>query len=414
MRRNAEAVPEIARLEEVFYDAEGFDAWLEDTADGIASLSLSSFGVKEADLREICNLAFTPGHMIIAGGTIVSSLMSEKMIRRFGTGIVTVGSVTLTALALFGFSISHSFAAICLWSIPYGLGAGSVDAALNNFVAVHYQSRHMNWLHSFWGIGATLGPSIMGLCLTHGLNWTGGYRAVGIFQTVLVALLIFSLPLWKKQQVRPLAQMKMTGSRGIRGALALPGARQTLIAFFCYCSLETTAGLWASSYMATNRGIDAETAATMASLFYLGITGGRLLSGFVAAKLDDRRMVRFGLAFTLLGVLLILLPLSNMTLFAGLVTLGLGCAPIYPALLHETPENFGQEQSQTLMGMQMATAYTGSTLMPMVFGLIAQSIGIVLYPVYLMLFLVGMAAATESATRVFNARQKIRAEEPRT
>jgi len=352
--------------------------------------------------------------MIIAGGTIVSSLMSEKMIRRFGTGIVTVGSVTLTALALFGFSISHSFAAICLWSIPYGLGAGSVDAALNNFVAVHYQSRHMNWLHSFWGIGATLGPSIMGLCLTHGLNWTGGYRAVGIFQTVLVALLIFSLPLWKKQQVRPLAQMKMTGSRGIRGALALPGARQTLIAFFCYCSLETTAGLWASSYMATNRGIDAETAATMASLFYLGITGGRLLSGFVAAKLDDRRMVRFGLAFTLLGVLLILLPLSNMTLFAGLVTLGLGCAPIYPALLHETPENFGQEQSQTLMGMQMATAYTGSTLMPMVFGLIAQSIGIVLYPVYLMLFLVGMAAATESATRVFNARQKIRAEEPRT
>ena len=352
--------------------------------------------------------------MIIAGGTILSSLMSEKMIRRFGTGVVTVGSVSLTALALFGFSISGSFAAVCLWSIPYGLGAGSVDAALNNFVAVHYQSRHMNWLHSFWGIGATLGPYVMGLCLTHGLNWTGGYRVVGIFQTVLVAFLLFSLPLWKKQQVRPLAQMKMTGSIGIRGALALPGAWQTLTAFFCYCSLETTAGLWASSYMVTNRGIGAETAAAMASLFYLGITGGRLISGFIAAKLDDRRMVRLGLTFTLLGVALMLLPLGNATLFAGLVTLGLGCAPIYPALLHETPENFGQEQSQTLMGMQMATAYTGSTLMPMVFGLIAQSNGIALYPVYLMLFLVGMIVTTESATRAFITRQKIRAEEQRT
>lgn len=350
--------------------------------------------------------------MIIAGGTILSSLMSEKMIRRFGTGIVTVGSVTLTALALLGFSLSKSFAAICLWSIPYGLGAGSVDAALNNFVAVHYQSRHMNWLHSFWGIGATLGPYVMGLCLTHGLNWTGGYRVVGIFQTVLVAFLLFSLPLWKKQQVRPFTQAKMTGSLGIRGALALPGARQTLIAFFCYCSLETTAGLWASSYMVTNRGIGTETAAAMASLFYLGITGGRLISGFIAAKLDDRRMVRLGLAFTMLGVVLMLLPLGNAALFAGLVTLGLGCAPIYPALLHETPESFGQEQSQTLMGMQMATAYTGSTLMPMVFGLIAQSIGIALYPVYLMLFLAGMVVATESATRIFAARRKAKMAEP--
>jgi fucose permease len=342
--------------------------------------------------------------MLIAGGTIVSSLLSVKLIRRLGTGLVTAVSVAATALALFGFSFSHSYVAICLWSIPYGLGAGSVDAALNNFVALHYQSRHMNWLHCFWGVGASLGPYIMGQCLAHQLNWNDGYRVIGYIQTALVALLVFSLPLWKRKQEQPITQMKLTGSGGMRGALKLPGAAQTLTAFFCYCALESTTGLWASSYMVTSRGIDAQTAAMMASLFYLGITGGRFLSGWISVKLNDRYMVRIGIAFTALGIGLMLMPFGNTVLYTGLVVLGLGCAPIYPSLLHETPENFGQAQSQTLMGMQMASAYTGSTIMPMVFGLIAQAVSLALLPLYLLVFLTLMLVMSERATRIFASR----------
>ena len=343
--------------------------------------------------------------MLIAGGTILSSLFSNRFIRRFGTGMVTAVSVAMTALALFGFSVSHSFALLCLWAIPYGLGAGSVDAALNNFVALHYQSRHMSWLHCFWGVGATLGPYVMGMCLMGGLHWNAGYQAIGIVQTVLVAFLIFSLPLWKRKTERPMAAAHTHGSQGMLQALKLPGAAPTLLAFFCYCAMETTAGLWASSYMVVKRGVDAGTAASMASLFYLGITGGRFVSGFLSSKWNDRQLVRLGLGLTALGQLLLILPLGNSALFAGLVLIGLGCAPIYPSLLHETPENFGPEQSQMLMGLQMATAYTGSTLMPMVFGLLAQWISVGLYPLYLMVFLVGMLVMTERATRVFASRE---------
>ena len=343
--------------------------------------------------------------MMIAGGTILSSLFSNRFIRRFGTGMVTAVSVAMTALALFGFSISHSFALLCLWAIPYGLGAGSVDAALNNFVALHYQSRHMSWLHCFWGVGATLGPYVMGMCLMGGLHWNAGYQAIGIVQTVLVAFLIFSLPLWKRKTERPMAVTHTHGGQGMLQALTLPGAAPTLLAFFCYCAMETTAGLWASSYMVVKRGVDAGTAASMASLFYLGITGGRFVSGFLSSKWNDRQLVRLGLGLTALGQLLLILPLGNSALFAGLVLIGLGCAPIYPSLLHETPENFGPEQSQMLMGLQMATAYTGSTLMPMVFGLLAQWISVGLYPLYLMVFLVGMLVMTERATRVFASRE---------
>jgi len=342
--------------------------------------------------------------IIVSGGTIVSSLMSEKLIRRLGTGVVTTASVATTALALFGFSFSHSFWALCLWGVPYGLGAGSVDAALNNFVALHYRSRHMNWLHCFWGVGASLGPYVMGLCLTGGLPWNNGYQTIGIVQVALVACLFVSLPLWKREGTPGAAQPRQGEALGIRAAFRLPGAGQTLTAFFCYCGLETTAGLWASSYMVLNRGIPAETAATMASLFYLGITGGRFLSGFAAIRLDDRRMVRIGLLFTALGIGLIFLPLGNAPLFAGLALVGLGCAPIYPSLLHETPVNFGRERSQMLMGIQMACAYTGSTLMPPLFGLIAQNATIALYPAYLLIFLALMTVMTERANRVFDAR----------
>lgn len=337
--------------------------------------------------------------MIIAGGTIISSLFSDKIIRKLGTGRVTAISVAMTAIALFGFSISTQFWMLCLWSIPYGLGAGSVDTALNNFVALHYKARHMSWLHCFWGIGATVGPYIMGACLTRGSTWNWGYRIISILQISLTAILIFSLPLWKKTSRE--SEEKEAGGRSLkmRELLRLPGAKAVLTAFFCYCALEATAGLWGASYMVMNRGISAETAAKWASLFYLGITAGRFICGFVTMKLSDKNMIRIGQAIAAAGILLFLIPAADSLLFFGFILIGMGCAPIYPCLLHETPQNFGAGQSQAIMGMQMACAYVGSTFMPPLFGLIAEHIDIRFYPLYLILFVVLMVFMVEKLNR---------------
>lgn len=337
--------------------------------------------------------------MIIAGGTICSSLLSDRLTRKLGAGKVTLFSVAMTALALLGFSWSHSFWQLCLWGIPYGLGAGSVDAALNNFVALHYRSRHMSWLHCFWGIGATAGPYVMGLCLTCGLAWNSGYLAIGLLQTALVVLLALSLPLWK-QKTRPHAGKNPEHSGiGIRSAGRLPGAKAILTAFFCYCALETTAGLWASSYLALYKGIHVETAAAWAALFYLGITAGRFACGFVTDRLGNKRMIRCGQGAALLGTVLLLLPFGEAVTLSGLILVGVGCAPVFPCLLHETPSNFGKENSQAIMGMQMAAAYVGSTFMPPVFGVIAGHLGLRFYPFYLMLFVVLMFLMVERMNR---------------
>lgn len=349
--------------------------------------------------------------MLIAGGTIVSSLLSVRVIRRFGTGVVTAASVGMTAVALLGFSVSRSFWHLCLWAIPYGLGAGSVDAALNNFVALHYKSRHMNWLHCFWGVGAAAGPFIMGMCLAGGLKWNSGYLSIGLIQAALVACLIFSIPLWKGGQPADRRVEESHAHYGMMEILRMPGAKPLLLAFFCYCAVEVTAGLWASSYLVLFKGRTPEAAAKMASLIYLGITGGRFLSGFVSGKLGDRNMVRLGEAVALAGLACLLLPLGDLSLYAGLTLLGLGCAPIFPSLLHATPENFGADRSQTIMGMQMAAAYTGSTLMPPVFGFLAARTGLWLYPAYLMIFGVGMAFLTERANRLCARNRPTRAGE---
>lgn len=343
--------------------------------------------------------------MIIAGGTIVSSLFSDRLIRRLGTGVVTVISVAMTAIALMGFSYSHSFLLLCLWSIPYGLGAGSVDAALNNFVALHYKSKHMSWLHCFWGIGATAGPYIMGLCLTGGLPWNSGYQTIGIIQIVLVVCLLLSLPVWKLKEASSENAESGQSSISLKETVKLPGAKPILVAFFCYCALEATTGLWASSYLVLYKGLSTQTAAKWASLFYLGITAGRFISGFITDKLGDKNMVRLGQAIALLGVVMLLIPngmLSGGTALTlpGLVAIGLGCAPIYPCLLHETPVNFGARNSQAIMGMQMACAYVGSTFMPPVFGLLAEHVNVALYPVYLIFFVILMFAMVEKMNRL--------------
>lgn len=335
--------------------------------------------------------------MLIAGCTVISSLLSSRLIKKLGTGVVTFISVLVTAIALFGFSFSSHFYQLCLWAIPYGLGAGSVDAGLNNFVALHYKSRHMSWLHCFWGLGAMTGPYIMGFTLSSGNSWNMGYKSIGIIQLVLVALLFISLPLWKKiSSPKDDSQKKETVRiLSIPQALKLNGAINVFIAFFCYCALESTTGLWASSYLVIIKGFDATIAAKFASLFYIGITAGRFLSGFISEKLGDKNMVRLGQAIILLGLLFLLLPLNSVISLFALILIGLGCAPIYPSLIHSTPINFGVENSQSLIGIQMATAYIGSTFLPSIFGFISDKISIKLYPFYLLFFFTLMFFMTE-------------------
>ena len=334
--------------------------------------------------------------MIISVGTIVSALCSERLNLRLGTGGVTFLSVLLTAVALLGFSLSTSFWQLCLWAVPYGLGAGSVDAALNNYVALHYESRHMSWLHCMWGVGASIGPVIMGRALAGG-TWQGGYRTIALLQFALTAMLLLSLRLWK----RPQANVEGADFKPhpIPELLRRPGVPQVLLCFFCYCALEATAGMWAASYCTLVRGIDAETAARWASLFYVGITIGRGVCGFLTMKISDQNMIRLGQALIAAGVVLVLAPLGQGTLFAGLVTVGLGCAPIYPSIIHETPVNFGRDVSMSMTGLQMATAYVGSCLMPPLFGLLAQYVTPTLYPWFLALILALMFVMAESLHR---------------
>lgn len=336
--------------------------------------------------------------MIISGGTILSSLLCERMIRRFGTAAITVVSVSMTAAALLGFSLSGHFGLLCLVAIPLGLGAGAIDSALNNFVALHYESRHMNWLHAFWGIGATCGPLIMSLFLGKEGGWRSGYGTISIIQWGLVAILVLSLPLWKPfGSPVSAAQTTQTGRQSV---LKLPGVLPTLLSFFCYCAVEAMTGLWGSSFLVDNRQLSPETAAQWISLFYLGITTGRVFSGFLAISIANDRLIRLGELILLVGILLLLLPWQFCGMI-GLILIGLGCAPIFPAMLHETPRRFGAAHSQSLMGLQMACAYLGTTCMPPLFGWLASHTGTGLLPVVLIVTAALMFLLSEKALRIF-------------
>ena len=335
--------------------------------------------------------------MIISFGTIVSSLQSDRLTKKLGTGKVTAISVALTAVALYGFSISHSYRLLCLWAIPYGLGAGSVDASLNNYVALHYESRHMSWLHCMWGVGASVGPYIMGYILTSGQSWNKGYLVIAILQAALTLILIFSLPLWQNRaQTLSDKQGDSAKALTLKEIVRIPGAKEVMVCFFCYCALEQTAGLWASSYLTLYRGVSAETAARFASLFYIGITAGRAVSGFLTMKLNDTGMTRLGQGLIGLGIFILLLPFGQQLSLLGFIVIGLGCAPIYPCIIHSTPAHFGADKSQAIIGVQMASAYVGSCLMPPVFGLIANSLTISLLPVFLIIILVLMIIMHEA------------------
>lgn len=341
--------------------------------------------------------------MIISGGTIVSSLLSDKMTRKFSTRIVTVISVFLTVIALFGFSFSDRFWMLILFAIPYGLGAGAIDAALNNYIALHYKAKHMSWLHCFWGVGTIISPFVMSYALTN-KTWNSGYRLVGFIQLAIAVLLLATLPVWKINK----AKFEETGkSIGLLGALRIKGVPFILLGFFAYCAAEATAMQWASTYFVEAKGIPGERAAGFAALFYIGITVGRLFSGFINDKLGDRNMIRLGTGFLICGVILLCIPIkSYIAAFICFLVIGFGCAPIYPCIIHSTPNNFGVENSGTIIGIQMASAYVGATFIPPLFGLLGNAISFSIMPIYLLAFFILMIIMVELTFRSTHNEQK--------
>jgi fucose permease len=333
--------------------------------------------------------------MIVAAGTVISSLFSGSLIQKFGEAKVTTISVILTAIALMGFSYSHEFFFLCLLGIPLGLGAGSVDAALNNYVALHYQAKHMNWLHSFWGVGAAIGPMIMAGYLAKGMSWSHGYNTIAWIQIGLVVILILSLPLWSNKQLASDAGQKGVSDNFLNLLKTIPGLKQALLIFFCYCTIEATFGLWGASFLVFEKGFAADEAARLVSLYYVGITAGRLFSGFLTKYFSNRQLVNLGQVVIAIGLGLLFMPYDVM-LLPGFLIVGLGCAPIFPSLLHETPVNFGEKHSQKIMGMQMASAYVGITLMPFLFGKITTLTGYSSLVYFLGIFLLLMALLTKA------------------
>ena len=324
---------------------------------------------------------------VITIGTIVSSLMSERLTYKFGTSKVTAFSILLTAIALFGFSISGNFWLLILFSIPYGIGAGGVDASLNNYVALHYSSKHMSFLHAMWGVGTCIGPNIMSMYLLNGNSWNSSYLTISIFQIILSIVVIFSIPIWKVRK-ESIDNDKNEPIK-LREIFKIKGVKEVLITFFCYCALEQTAILWSSSYLVEHYDVNKELAASLASLFLIGITVGRFISGFMSVKFNDKMMIRIGLSVISVGVILLFIPSVYLT-FIGLILIGLGCAPIYPSIIHSTPILFGKDKSQASIGVEMAFAYSGCLLMPPLFGFIATYINIGLFTLYLFIILIVM------------------------
>ena len=341
-------------------------------------------------------------YMLISCCTILSSLKSESLRLRFGTGKITAFSVLLTAVAIFGFSISPSLFVMLFFAIPYGLGAGSVDAALNHYVAVHYSGRSMNWLHCMWGIGAALGPYILGFVLQRGESWRSGYLVLSMIQATLTIILFLSLGLWGKEEKKEKTEEKKT-PMSFRQILSITGAKECLVSFFLYCAIEQTLGLWSGSFMVYSLKIEAKLAASFVALFYFGITFGRFLAGILAAKWQDEALILGGCGILFLGLVLLfcsMVPSQEVKLFGmelrqllvicALLLSGLGCAPIYPAIIHSTPRNFGAENTSALIGKQMAAAYIGSMSFPPFFGVLAKIFGTGLFPFFSTVLFFGM------------------------
>ena len=342
--------------------------------------------------------------MLISFCTIISSLNSAKLIHRFGTGKLTAISVATTALALLGFSLAKNYAFLLLMAVPLGLGAGAVDAGLNNYVALHCEAKHMSWLHCFWGVGTIIGPMILSAVLRVGGSWATGYRAVGLIQCAVSALLFATLGMWKRGNI----QQEEYGAKALSvwEVLSLPGAKAGMVTFLCYCAVESTLGLWGATYISQVRGVDEATAASFGAMFYIGITVGRAISGFMAMKLLPKQMVRVGQALLALGCIFMMIPAGSTLSGIGLVVCGLGCAPIYPNIIQDTPVNYGTENSQAAIGVQMAFAYVGSTFLPSIFGALAGVGGYGLLPYFAISICVLMAVLFGMQKKIIETKVK--------
>ncbi len=345
--------------------------------------------------------------VIIAAGTIVSSLFSDRITKALGVQAVCAISVGMTAVALLGYANSTSFIMLCLWSVPYGLGAGGIDAALNNYVALHYSSRHMSWLHCMWGVGATAGPYIMGSVLSGGGVWNTAFIIIFVIQAVLTVMLTLSRPIWQKSTEEGHSdEHRSKEPLSVKQILGVPGVAMLCLTFFCYCAIEVTTGAWASSYLVDVKGTLPQTAASFAAFYYLGITIGRAVSGFLTMRFNDITMIRGSFAVVGVGILLFFLPFGTFFSLAGLILIGLGNAPIYPCIIHSTPAFFGKDKSQAIIGFEMASAYTGIMLMPALFGLLAENISLTLYPIFLLVILIAMVVLFEAVVLIIKKQKK--------
>lgn len=338
---------------------------------------------------------------IITTGTIVSSFLSGKLIKRFSTASITLTSVFITALALFGFYIVPNFILICFMAIPLGLGAGAVDSALNNFIALRYKAIHMNWLHSFWGIGATFGPIIMSICIKNNNSWRDGYFTISIIQFILVFILFITLPVFKRFESKNAIKesKKIKTDSKLKNILKIKGVKLSLISFFFYSGLEATTGLWATSYLVMKSGFTPDKAARITSIFYFGIMLGRFINGFATLNIKNKMLIRTGQILCIVGILFLIIPVKTLSILS-LIVIGLGAAPIFPSMLQETPNRFGKYLSQHIIGNQMAFAYMGSAAMPALLGFIIIKSGIAIFPFFILIYSVIMLISSEKINKI--------------
>ena len=338
--------------------------------------------------------------LLISICTVISSLLADRLTRKMGTGVVTAISVSMTAVAIVGFATSKSFWFLAFWAIPYGLGAGSIDTCLNNYVAIHYSGKHMSWLHCMWGLGAASGPYIMSAAIAFANNWRVGYWSVGLLQIVLSVCLFLTLPLWKKAKTIVEESAEESKPLSIKQIFSMPGAKAIILTFFCYCAMEQTAGQWAASYFFGHFGLKEELCALFASMYYSGITVGRFINGFLTVHFSDRTLVRAGIGMIIVGLVVMFIPFSWLFAVFGMLLIGFGSAPIYPCVIHATPSFFGAANSQAVIGVEMASAYVGICVMPPVFGFIADWVGIWILPVFLLVITCCMLLCNEKAYNI--------------
>ena len=344
--------------------------------------------------------------VIISGGTIISSLLSARVIKRLGTSKVCFISTAMTAAALIGFSCSKSLWPMCLLAVPLGLGAGSIDTALNNYVSLHYSAMHMSFLHCFYGVGVTVSPLVLSLVISGEQGWRGGYRIAFLIQLCITMILLLALPLWKKVH-KPVndAQEPAIKVLPLKETLRIPGVKLMCLLFICSCAIELTCGGWGSTYLVEYKHMAAEKAAGIVMFYYMGMTIGRFLSGVLAARLNSWQIIRLGQYVLGAAILILLLPVPPVAAALALFMVGLGNGPMFPNFNYLTPQNFGADISQSVMGTQMASSYVGIMLAPAVCGLIGQRMGMVIFPPYLLMFFLVMIAATRKVKRVLNISQ---------